>query len=192
MDAYVSKPVRAVDLFGAIATAVPNALRPQTPSSPTSPLPAPVTPTKPMSSMAAGSDGARRKQKPPGGSDGQTGDVLNWELALEATQVGDEALRELAAVFLRESPQLLEELHTALEQRDAARVRRCAHSLKGSAAIFAAQPTAAAAAYLESLGKEGKLDLAATALEQLEHEYNRLAPALAAHTPLEESGTAET
>jgi HPt (histidine-containing phosphotransfer) domain-containing protein len=70
-------------------------------------------------------------------------------------------------------------------------VRRCAHTINGSAAVFAAEPTTAAAARLEELGKRAELDQAPAALDELEQEYRRLAPALEARARSESSQEAQ-
>jgi CheY-like chemotaxis protein/HPt (histidine-containing phosphotransfer) domain-containing protein len=93
---------------------------------------------------------------------------VHWDAALRRAAGSQELLRETAGLFLEECPRLLTELHAALEQGDAVRVRRAAHTLRGSAAIFAAQPTIAVAARLEELGSRGDLADAAQLIEQLE------------------------
>lgn len=191
MDAYVSKPVRAADLFATITGEIPDAMRLKG-----------VAPEEAETGAAVEGDGANRKEEPAEPeTEGETAmntepngaaeGVFDWDAALEKTKVGADTLRELTEVFLRESPQLLEEIHAALEAGDAPRVRRCAHTIKGSAAVFAAEPTTTAAARLEDLGKRNELDQAPAALEELERQYHRLAPALQARARSENSQEAQ-
>ena len=89
----------------------------------------------------------------------------------------------LAQVFLDECPKMIAEIHSAIAARDPIRLRRAAHMLKGSAALFAAKPTMDAALKLELIGQEGTLSDAETACEVLEQETRLLMPDLASHLP---------
>jgi HPt (histidine-containing phosphotransfer) domain-containing protein len=100
-------------------------------------------------------------------------------VALQHAENRPEFLRELASVFLRECPQLLSEIREAVSLGDAVRLRRAAHTLKGSAAVFGGKRTSAAAHDLESLAKAGDLEAAREASRTLDHEAARLANALA-------------
>ena len=53
-----------------------------------------------------------------------------------------------------------------------------AHTLKGSAAVFAAEPATAASLRLETIAKEDKLNEAEAACADLEREIQRLRLAL--------------
>lgn len=79
-----------------------------------------------------------------------------------------ELLRELAQLFLEESPRLMAELRLAYEQGDARQVERTAHGLKGSVANFGAKPAVEAAYQIEQLGKAGKLETVAEVLRSLD------------------------
>jgi len=73
---------------------------------------------------------------------------------------------------------MLGELRTALDDKDAVRLRRAAHSLKGSAANFSAPAAVEAAWKLEEMGRQGNLQGAAESLPELEQEVHRLRRAL--------------
>jgi HPt (histidine-containing phosphotransfer) domain-containing protein len=93
---------------------------------------------------------------------------------------GDRTLMaKLIEVFLAESPAMLAEVHAALAARDAARLRRAGHSLKGSCSYFAAESAYYAALRVEKLGAAGGLSGGGTAAQALEQEINALRPALA-------------
>jgi CheY-like chemotaxis protein len=94
---------------------------------------------------------------------------------------GDEALlNDLAKLFLEESPRMLEAIAQAVAEKDAERLQRAAHSLKGSVATFSAQDALAAALKLERLGRSGDLEEAERAYAALANEIERLRSALEA------------
>src|SRR5262249_30315009 len=83
--------------------------------------------------------------------------VFNKETAL-ARVGGDVALlRELAELFLRESPALVEAVANAVGKGDVSLLKTAAHALKGSVDNFAAPGAFDAALRLETLGREGNL-----------------------------------
>jgi len=81
--------------------------------------------------------------------DDATGPAFDKAAALERTGGSEELLREVAGLFLEESPRLLDDLWGALAASDAEGVRRAAHALKGSVSNFEAPRATAAAAALE-------------------------------------------
>jgi len=109
--------------------------------------------------------------------------VLDWHIALEQSGNNEDLLRELITVFFEESSQLMGGLRQAIEQKNAADVRRLAHTIKGAANHFAASSAAAAALRLEMMGREGDLTGAEEALTRLAQEVERLTQALASGVP---------
>jgi two-component system sensor histidine kinase/response regulator len=92
---------------------------------------------------------------------------------------GDEdLLREITSIFLSEYPSLLLEIRTALGEQDAKRLERAAHSLKGSVANFGAPGATQASLRLEILGREGTLEEAARAMDDLLSQFQQLHPIL--------------
>lgn len=73
---------------------------------------------------------------------------------------------------------LLVEIREGVAAGDAARIRRVAHTLKGSAGNFGAVAAVAAADRLERLGRDGDLTAAAAALPPLEEALQQFQPAL--------------
>jgi signal transduction histidine kinase/CheY-like chemotaxis protein len=72
---------------------------------------------------------------------------------------GDKELAaEIVRLFAEECPALLEGIRTALDQRDAAAVRRAAHTLKGAASTAAAVGLTEAASLMEVLAAEADFD----------------------------------
>ena len=90
----------------------------------------------------------------------------------------EELLREITTIFLEEYPALIDEIQAAVSGRDARRLERAAHSLKGSVANFGAQAATQAAYRLETLGRRGELQDAAIALDDLLASFGQLHPAL--------------
>ena len=87
-------------------------------------------------------------------------------------------MRETILLFRETVAEQLSEIDDALDEGDSRRVERIAHTIKGAAQIFAAQPTIDAAASLESLGRRGRLDVGKNAFALLRTELGRLSAAL--------------
>jgi two-component system, sensor histidine kinase and response regulator len=95
--------------------------------------------------------------------------------ALLARLGGDRALLvEIVDLFKAEGPRLLSEIRRCLDARDPAGMQRAAHTLKGTVANFGASSAQEAAAALERLGRDGRLEGAETALGALESALDRL------------------
>ncbi|HVA44757.1 MAG TPA: response regulator [Pirellulales bacterium] len=160
MDAYISKPVRAQELYSTIEHLLSE--RP------------------PQAADVAGR---------PEASSGETAEEdeevddgpLDWDAALSGSALSDDALGELAALFSIECPKLLAEIRAALAEGDATRLARAAHTLKGSAAVFCAKPASEAAKRLESLARAGNLVAAPSAAALVEAACERLLAALETH-----------
>jgi HPt (histidine-containing phosphotransfer) domain-containing protein len=93
---------------------------------------------------------------------------------------GDAELSELIDTFLEDAPQLLADMHQAVEQGDAAGLRLAAHSLKSNSADFGAMALSNLCRELEGMGKAGKLDGAAGLVRQAAAEYEQVKAALEA------------
>jgi CheY-like chemotaxis protein/HPt (histidine-containing phosphotransfer) domain-containing protein len=115
---------------------------------------------------------------PPAPEEGGRAEVFDRAAALNGVGQSEALLREIAAVFLQHSPRLLGEVRAALDQGDVARLKRAVHSLRGSAAHFAAAEAVAAARGLEAMAEANDLGGAAEAYQALEREVRRLEQAL--------------
>jgi HPt (histidine-containing phosphotransfer) domain-containing protein len=104
--------------------------------------------------------------------------VFDWAAALAGAAGDEQLVRELAGVFLCESPKWLAEMRTAIAEGSPSRLQIAAHTLKGAAGLFAAKPALEAARKLEALGRQGNLSEAEEAWSALEQEVGRLRPAL--------------
>jgi PAS domain S-box-containing protein len=146
MDAYVSKPVRAGELFETIEAIMPA--------------------------------GARGGIGMPGEKD--TSQVIDWEEAFNHFEGDVELMKEIAGLFLEESPLLLDKMKAALNRGDCRELERAAHTVKGSVGNFVARPAFLAAQRLEQIGRDGNLCEAEVAYKALDEELERLRPALLA------------
>jgi CheY-like chemotaxis protein len=115
-------------------------------------------------------------------------DVLDWSAALQQVQDRPDLLKEVGLVFLDECPKLLTEVQQSIAEGNAPRLRRAAHTLKSTAAIFAAKPTVESAHALEILGQQGTLTTAAAACATLEAHAQQLMQTLAARLAIAPSG----
>ncbi len=163
MDAYISKPVRARELFSAIKQLLP-ARESVEPSRGASPSPA---------GKVRGESADEQSQR--------ANDALDWAAACAQSDLGEESLQELAGVCLEECPKLLADIREALGKADTTSLHRAAHTLKSSAALFQAQRAARLARELEMQALAGELDRAAETSEELEAEAGRMTRALAEH-----------
>jgi HPt (histidine-containing phosphotransfer) domain-containing protein len=76
-------------------------------------------------------------------------------------------LRELCTLFVEESAKLMQALGEAVVKRDAAAIKRTAHSLRGSTQFFSSGPAVETLKQLEALAGAGSLDQADQALPRL-------------------------
>jgi len=110
-----------------------------------------------------------------------TATAPDFETALLERAAGDAVLQErVARLFLTHAPEARARLHAALDRRDAAAVVDTAHWLKGAVGNFPAPAASEAAAQVETFGRSGDLEAAATECAKLDVELDRLAAALAA------------
>jgi HPt (histidine-containing phosphotransfer) domain-containing protein len=90
----------------------------------------------------------------------------------------DELLAELAQIFEAETPRIMGALRSAIDANDVASVKRVAHTLRGSVAVFGAHAASHAAQSLEHMARGGSLDRAPDALATLDAEIVRLSDEL--------------
>jgi PAS domain S-box-containing protein len=154
MDAYVTKPVRAADLFAAIARVTTGA--------------APPKPRSPAPPGQAGSSGVGH---------------VDREAMLAGVDRDLTVLREVAAAFRQQAPEMISEVRRAIAARDAAALECAAHRLKGACGIFQAEGATQAAQRLEQLGHEGDLSAAERVLGELHEGLRHLDEALDEFAP---------
>src|SRR5439155_6803213 len=132
MDRYISKPIRAKELFESVEGSQARDADLRAPS-------------------------ALDTQRSALGAAPPTAGILNEAEAL--SRVGDDPqlLRELAGVFVNECPRLLDAIRAAISSKDASKLKIAAHGFKGAVDNFAAQAAYEAALRLEMLGRDGNL-----------------------------------
>jgi HPt (histidine-containing phosphotransfer) domain-containing protein len=114
-------------------------------------------------------------------SDGLAGAGSFDRSAALAVVEGDLALlRELAGVFLADTPALITGLREAVVSRDPHRIAALAHRLKGSAANFRARSATATAQKLEEMGNSDGMEGIDAALADFERAANELMDGLQA------------
>jgi PAS domain S-box-containing protein len=106
------------------------------------------------------------------------GEMLDTAAVLARVDGDLELLQYIVELFLEELPKLMGEIRDAVARHDSEALERAAHTLKGSVGNFHANAVVGAAQHLETIAREGDLSGAREALAVLEHETERLKPAL--------------
>jgi HPt (histidine-containing phosphotransfer) domain-containing protein len=89
-----------------------------------------------------------------------------------------EFLEETVDMLDEDVPDLLDAIRAAVETGDSDALVTPAHALKGMVANFCAAPAEQAARALEMMGREQRLDDAASAVTRMQEEIDRLRSAL--------------
>lgn len=131
-------------------------------------------------SERAFSGGETALRVPGNGGNGQT----NWELPpslLQLQREGDaELLREVVALFQKDTLARLEQMQEAVSKSDAAGIKKQAHILKGSAIQLGAELMARLCQEMEACAAQGMVKDLPVLLAQLGLEFDRVWPAMAA------------
>jgi HPt (histidine-containing phosphotransfer) domain-containing protein len=90
---------------------------------------------------------------------------------------GADFINELIDAFLDDAPNMIQNMHIALDSKDVESFRRNAHSLKSNANTFGATELGALAKELEMMGKENNLEVG-NRLEVLNEEFGKVAEEL--------------
>ena len=171
MDAYVSKPVQAEALLSVIEE-VSNRHVAQAQAEREAPDEAGENDDAPPN--ACGHAGDAPCQVPCEQDAFDLARGLNFAGGSRAT------LGRLASLFVDDLPALRLDMRCALDAHAAGSLRKTTHRLRGSAALFGADPTCAAAEVLSDAAKSADWPQAAEALGQLERELERLTVVLEA------------
>ncbi|HEU4370566.1 MAG TPA: response regulator [Methylomirabilota bacterium] len=156
MDDYLSKPIRVEELVTALERSAARG-------------PAPIRPADP----------ARKTDQNRAAADRPSTQVLD-HAAFERLRaaMGAGALTELLSTFVEDAQELVATMRRALGGKDTDSFRRAAHSLKSNAASFGAMTLSNLAKDLEALARSGRLDGAASRVERLAGECERVVLAL--------------
>lgn len=94
--------------------------------------------------------------------------IFDLSVALERMGGDEEILKEIAALFVEDSPEQLQRIRQAIDAGNAQALERAAHTLKGSVSNFGAESAVKAAFALEMMGREGNLTQAQEHFDTLE------------------------
>jgi HPt (histidine-containing phosphotransfer) domain-containing protein len=86
--------------------------------------------------------------------------------------------RELAELFMEDSPKLIDNIRNAINDSDPDRLRKYAHTLKGSVSNFSAQAAFEAAYALEMIGRNRDLSRAEEAFSLMIEKINEARTAM--------------
>jgi CheY-like chemotaxis protein/HPt (histidine-containing phosphotransfer) domain-containing protein len=104
--------------------------------------------------------------------------MINIDAARQLCRGDDAKVRFLAETLMREAADLIHNMREAVDSHDADSIRRCAHTLKGAAAVFDATGVVENAIRLEAIATEKNLDDIETPFAILSDEVGRLIMAL--------------
>jgi CheY-like chemotaxis protein/HPt (histidine-containing phosphotransfer) domain-containing protein len=163
MDDYVAKPLREARLLEAITRATGKAAHG---------IPAGTVPAVRISSETATMDSDISTNGSPNGQ------LVNWRKALEFCQEDESLLRVVVEAFLEESPLHMQSIREGIEQRQAEKLHRAAHTIKGSMRYLGADSLFQTAYTLEQLGSAGEFAGAEEVAAKLEEGLGQLTPLL--------------
>ncbi|MEM7119451.1 MAG: Hpt domain-containing protein, partial [Chloroflexota bacterium] len=98
--------------------------------------------------------------------------IVNFEKIMGPNT--SDLLSSLLVIFLEETPPLLAQIQTAVQDNNPEHLRQLAHSLWGSSASVAAIPFSALSYELEEIGKGVDISPALPILAQMETEFARI------------------
>ncbi len=151
MDAYVAKPIDPAEMYSAIHQCIGDVVAREV--------------------RGDNHEGAPNVAAPP---EPDPSEVFNLDEAVKRIPGGKENFQQLATILIAECPKLLSQIEDAIQTEAAVELQRAAHTLKGSADIFAAQRVVSAARILETMGKENSLGGALNSLEELKREVDHM------------------
>ena len=131
--------------------------------------------------------GAGEQQRRPSTQGPAAGAAFDIEAAAREIPGGLETALELAELFLEEYEAASYRIRRGVSEANASAVRREAHTLKSSAAIFAADRMVRAAERVETIAAAGDVTAAARALESLFSEADRVMAELRAFRDMHQS-----
>ncbi len=149
MDSYVSKPVRAEELFSVIESLTNRSQDKEKGSR---------FPSKDVTPFAE--------------------DILDLSKAMKILDGDGELCEEVANLFLEDTADKIAKLREAVARGDASAVQQTAHTLKGSVGYFGAKRAFDAVYRLELIGKNGTWTEAEAAQLELEREFKALEAAM--------------
>ena len=148
MDDYISKPINVEELFGII---------------------------KKFSHRLKGLEKEKEKSFTSlKKAETRSKEVFDLSKAMEAVDGNKEIFKEIANMFLENSPASMAQIREGIVRGDALALEHAAHSLKGSVGHFGARRAFEAAYHLEKLGREKEMGEADNAFSTLKKELTAL------------------
>ncbi len=160
MDGYLAKPLNAAELHQAVEAWPANVLSGSVPDS-----------QPPV-------DEPSRDEELAGVIPAGECSCVDWNRVAKRLPGGLSGIRGLAELFLSEGANQLRRLDEGLAEENCDGVRRAAHTLKSSAAIFEANEVEAMSQRMEMLAASGELDDARQLIPRLRDELDRLRHAI--------------
>lgn len=108
----------------------------------------------------------------------ETTQVLDWQETLNRVRGKQKLLRNMMVLFQEQSSQLMGEIDNAIQQQDAQKLERSAHTLKSSANSIGAFALAEIAQQLETIGHDRVLNEAEGIFNLLKQAVTKLDPAI--------------
>src|SRR5207245_8268096 len=106
----------------------------------------------------------------PATTSARGGRVVDRAALLSRLEGDASLLAEIVDLFLESAPRLMRDLKRALVSKDAGKLERAAHTLKGAIANFGARPAFEAASKMEEHGRRGDLAAARKTWGSVEKE----------------------
>ncbi len=103
---------------------------------------------------------------------------FSFEAALQRVPGGMEAVKQLVPTLMQECKKQLDEIWAGLAEKDAKKVQRGAHTIKGAADVFDAKGLVATARKLEQFGRDADFSEAEMILPELDNEIKLLHQAM--------------
>jgi HPt (histidine-containing phosphotransfer) domain-containing protein len=110
--------------------------------------------------------------------DGATPSQIDKQAILERVDNDHDLLKQLIEIFIKKTPEYLEQLQQSVQSKNAEQTRFFAHTLKGSLANFGAEKARQMAFEIETMGKDNALNNAPQALQALEIEIQGVVQAI--------------
>lgn len=109
--------------------------------------------------------------------------VIDHEGAMERLDGDEELWKEIRTIWVEDVPQMLESVRSALASRDAEKLRRAAHALKGASSNVGATRVAESARRIEADAPASDWTVLGTEVGELVGEVSRALEAVASSDP---------
>ncbi|MBN1982190.1 MAG: response regulator [Chitinivibrionales bacterium] len=101
-------------------------------------------------------------------------DILDYNDLFEKVDSDKNFVLELLQRFIQAVPSDIQQLHSAIAQKDTRRIEQCAHKIKGAANNLSARQIAEVVTAIEMMGKTGNLETISAQMERLQSAYRAL------------------